>query len=501
MKEYAFIDLHIHTEHSHEDGCDITVEQLLDTLQAMAEKKGGDVCFSITDHENMLGCLQADELLKKYPEKYNRLKFIPGMELNTSLKSLGLNHEGFALFRKCHLLGYGYDVRDPELRAFSILMNKTIKNQQNKKVNIGRQLVYVKKLVESRYAIKLPYAEVEKCLESNNFETIKSDLIDYLCKSTGKERTEIEQLVNENLIDRHNEDAQLKSKQDILDLIDMIKSAGGKVSIAHPRSVRYKRDSANRTAGRDNTFIQFITELQKVTNNGIDGLEIFHSENTNYEFFKTVYKYAKKYNMFLTCGSDYHGGKLHSSKVLSKCLNYTFEFCSLSAKSRKTYGNQVYNTVCGLPFVDYMIDGQYEGSKQAFIFKNIEKGYIDYSYIMKVMSEIPNMNKKAYYDYIEKYTNAKSEIHPPKQQKKGKAAQKARKRQNAKNAQANSDGIKYAPLDTAGSLEPKVKQPTKYSKKKHYNKQNNMAPQSTKQPTKKQVATDAAKPKKDEIKE
>ena len=465
MKEFAFIDLHIHTEHSHEDGCDITVEQLMDTLQAMAEKKGGDVCFSITDHENMLGCLQADELLKKYPEKYNRLKFIPGMELNTSLKSLGLNDEGFATFRKCHLLGYGYDVHDPELRAFSILMNKEIKNVEGKRVNIGRQLVYLKKLAEAKYNVQIPYSELEPCLETKDFDKVRKAFIEYLCSKTGSTVTGTIQFVDENFINKYNQDAQVKSKQDIIELIDMIKRAGGKVSIAHPRSVRYKKNMHDIQAGREKTFIAFITALQSVTNNSIDGLEIFHSENTDRKFFKMVYQYAQKYNMFLTCGSDYHGGKLHSSKVLSKCLNHTFEFFSLNKAQRAKYGKKVYNTVNGLPFVDFMLDGKYEGNKQDFIFKNIEKGTLSFEEILRIMSFIPKIDKRAYNEYIDNYTDARSEfnLNKPKTQK----TQTQPSSQKPKSKVDN--GLRYAPLPT-GKNPPKPNKNKKKKKKKKFNK-------------------------------
>ena len=94
MKEYAFVDLHIHTVHSYEDGADLKVEELLDILSAMAEKEDKDICFSITDHENILGCIEAYNLIKSNPQKYSKLKFIPGIECNTSLKDLELNSEG-----------------------------------------------------------------------------------------------------------------------------------------------------------------------------------------------------------------------------------------------------------------------------------------------------------------------------------------------------------------------------------------------------------------------
>ena len=39
MKDYSFVDMHIHTEYSDEELCDMTIEQLLAKAQAKAPKK------------------------------------------------------------------------------------------------------------------------------------------------------------------------------------------------------------------------------------------------------------------------------------------------------------------------------------------------------------------------------------------------------------------------------------------------------------------------------
>ena len=75
MKEYGFIDLHIHTTYSRKEPVLQTVPDLLDKFEAMAERLDKPIVFSITDHESILGCIEADELLRKYPEKYKMLKF------------------------------------------------------------------------------------------------------------------------------------------------------------------------------------------------------------------------------------------------------------------------------------------------------------------------------------------------------------------------------------------------------------------------------------------
>ena len=139
MREYAFIDLHIHTEYSRKEAVRETVLGLLDRLEAMAEKAGKPVVFSITDHESILGCIEAYELIKNNPEKYKMLIFIPGIELSTSLKSLGLEEDGSSIYKHLHLLGYGYNLDDPELLNFSKLVYQKMQIQIIN-LNIGKQV-------------------------------------------------------------------------------------------------------------------------------------------------------------------------------------------------------------------------------------------------------------------------------------------------------------------------------------------------------------------------
>ena len=62
MKNYSFIDMHIHTAYSNEDLCDLTIEQLLTMAQKRAEKIGKDCVISIADHNSILGVQE----VKKY---------------------------------------------------------------------------------------------------------------------------------------------------------------------------------------------------------------------------------------------------------------------------------------------------------------------------------------------------------------------------------------------------------------------------------------------------
>ena len=85
-------DLHIHSNNS--DGSD-TVQELLKNL-----KKSGVDIFALTDHDTIEGCKEMEKLA---PEN---ITFIKGVELTCLCGDI-----------KCHILGYGVDINNPDLLA------------------------------------------------------------------------------------------------------------------------------------------------------------------------------------------------------------------------------------------------------------------------------------------------------------------------------------------------------------------------------------------------
>ena len=82
------IDLHLHTNAS--DGAD-TPAALLETIRAE-----GIHTFSVTDHDTMDGALEMETL------DLEGLHYIRGMEFSCVTPH-----------KKCHILGYGFDHKDP----------------------------------------------------------------------------------------------------------------------------------------------------------------------------------------------------------------------------------------------------------------------------------------------------------------------------------------------------------------------------------------------------
>ena len=75
-------NLHMHTTMS--DGIQ-TVEQRMDEAQNYAKNKikDGYMVIAITDHNTTLGAKEVIKVLEKNKNKYNNIKVIPGIEINT----------------------------------------------------------------------------------------------------------------------------------------------------------------------------------------------------------------------------------------------------------------------------------------------------------------------------------------------------------------------------------------------------------------------------------
>ena len=78
------------------------------------------------------------------------------------------------------------------------------------------------------------------------------------------------------------------------DVIDIIHKSGGLAFLAHPFEYRF-----------DDT-ISFINELR--AEKELDGIECFHP-SADEDRMKLLVEYAKKHNLYISGGSDYHGHK------------------------------------------------------------------------------------------------------------------------------------------------------------------------------------------------
>ena len=250
---YMKADLHIHSNNS--DGSDNTNE-LLNNLQ-----KSGVEIFALTDHDTVEGCREMEKLS---PD----ITFIKGVELTCLCDDI-----------KCHILGYGIDINNPDL------LGLIEKGKQLRRQKLETRIKYLKDI----FSIEL--TQDEKDWLYSRKSVVKTHLANIL--------------VNRGLAD-DNVSAMKKyldgiktgnTRFDGQEAIETIKKAGGIVVWAHPIGGEGEKHL---------TLNEFLPRLEKMKSFGIQGLECYYSRY-NFDEIDFLVKCADDNNLYITGGSDYHG--------------------------------------------------------------------------------------------------------------------------------------------------------------------------------------------------
>jgi len=253
-------DLHVHSTIS--DGSD-SIRQIVDT----AKKIGLDV-ISITDHDTT-------EHWQWIPEDAE-IKIVTGVEISTIHYNTKL---------KAHILGYNIKKTD---QLNMLLQNTLIARGKNSEKQIEI-------LIREGFRIDL-----EKLARADGNIVYKQHIMQWLV-STGQAEDMFGNFYKKTFKNGGICDFDI-SYPDVFDMIIAIKQAGGVAVLAHP--------------GQQQNFCL----IQELTGCGLDGLEINHPANT--ESDKNIIRdYARKFNLFLTGGSDYHGKYENKSAAIGDFLS------------------------------------------------------------------------------------------------------------------------------------------------------------------------------------
>lgn len=261
------IDMHMHTLYS--DGTD-TLEEILTKANNI-----GLETISITDHDT---CDNYRDLEKINVSKYYQGKIVIGCEFMTSFNG-----------QLIEILGYGFDrsIIDDFLKNF---YTEEHKNQEH---NILRQALR-KKL--EKYDFKFDES-IFNSNKSASFYGIYHEIIQY---------PENLKKINEDIFGSFSDffrrglakpSSKLfinyaRFKPNIKDIIKVIHKAGGKAFLAH--LFQYKVDNPE----------EFLKVLFK--ENDIDGIECYHTIFSKKQM-DYLTDFAKKHNLLISGGSDYHG--------------------------------------------------------------------------------------------------------------------------------------------------------------------------------------------------
>ena len=255
MKYSKKIDLHMHTTYS--DGTD-SPETILENVREL-----GLEIFSVTDHDAAGGCEIVEGLLRS-----DDPILIKGVEFSCK-DEVG----------KYHILGYNYDSGNPAVR---------------KLLDYGHELRVIR--LEGR--LEFLKNEIGVDFTDEDLEWINS------LPNPGKPH--LAQLLVKYDIARDIDDAVEnyinKKKFDLVHIrpeeaIEGILESGGIPVLAHPSF----GDGNDNIRGRE-----LSDRILRLMDFGLKGVEAFYSKSTD-DIIEEILGYAKKYGLYVTAGSDYHG--------------------------------------------------------------------------------------------------------------------------------------------------------------------------------------------------
>lgn len=255
------VDMHIHTKNS--DG-----EYETSEIIKMLKQKSINT-FSITDHDNIDSCKEMENI--ELPKK---MKYIPGVEFSGKTDKY-----------QCHILGYNINYTNKQI----IEECNKIKKRKVEKI---KQII---KYIRQEYGINITEQEEQQILNTKG--TIgRLDICKLLIIKGYGEKPQIYDKYLTNIKDMQDHRSKIET------ITEIIKQSGGKAVLAHPLKIEKKY----------NRNIEDI--IEEFLEKGIEGIEVYNSVHT-LEDVKRYLLLAKKYNLLITGGSDFHGST-HPERVL-----------------------------------------------------------------------------------------------------------------------------------------------------------------------------------------
>lgn len=284
------IDMHIHTNCSDGDNSPKRVIQMA--------KEVGITHMAITDHDTI-------DALQVAQSEANRvgIKLLNGMELASSE------------YKNMHILGYGFDFNNQYLqdtltrwrngrveRAYNII--KYLKESHNINIPID----YINRFCKGSSIGRMHFAQALVSL--GYVESIQDAFTKYLDTS-----------------EFHSLDRKKPTTERILEVIH---TSGGMSVLAHPSSLN----------ATPNEFDSLIARMKGL---GLSGLECYYCKHDKSmtEYYINV---AKKYNLLITGGSDFHGDIAKPNLKIGTGYNNTFHYDDLSTFNI-FYSHQLSNTM------------------------------------------------------------------------------------------------------------------------------------------------------------
>ncbi|MBQ6431300.1 MAG: PHP domain-containing protein [Oscillospiraceae bacterium] len=259
MNEYGKIDFHTHSNVS--DGTDSPLELL------SRVKEAGIKWFSLTDHDAIKGC---EVILAALQNADGGMPFFfTGAEFSCK------DEQG-----KYHILGYGYDPAGASIRA--VVEHGHALRMEKSRARLD--------FIQKEYGFTFPQEEIDAVLAMDNpgKPHIGNLMVKYGYAETKK------QAIKEYIDKLRFGDAYVRPEEAIAGVL----GAGGIPVLAHPCF----GDGDQLIVGEE-----METRLKRLLEMGLQGMEVFYSGFTP-KLRHAMFALAEKYDLYMTAGSDYHGG-------------------------------------------------------------------------------------------------------------------------------------------------------------------------------------------------
>lgn len=263
------IDIHMHTIYS--DG-DKTVEEVL----KMCEDKKLEY-ISITDHDT---CKQYDDEALKCNKIFSG-KIIKGSELhavfqNKNIEILAYNINPNLINQWCEKY-----YSDDKLREQQKICRQRLFDICDKHALIYDESKIRKPKKASEYVERPIYEELIKHNENHKILGEFTESFSVFFRK-GLANPESSYFMN-----------HIEFRPPYMEVIDIIHKAGGKAFLAHPFEYKFE------------DTIGFIDDLRKEAE--LDGIECFHPSSADDNKKDILVDYARRNNLYISGGSDYHG--------------------------------------------------------------------------------------------------------------------------------------------------------------------------------------------------
>lgn len=282
LESEKIIDLHAHTNFSDGELSPIELVRLAIKQRLSA--------LAITDHDTIRGIKSLD--------KNDQIIIDSGIQIIDGIELSAKSQKG-----RMHILGFDIDLDNQELNdKMSMLRDNSV----NATLSVMEQ-------IKRDYGIVFGYEDIKNLINANH--NIGRPDLARLCIKYGYSNT-VQEAFDKYLIEAHNKTRSTSKGLPYQECLELITKSNGIPILAHPKTLELSEK-------------ELLILIREMINYGLMGIEVYHSSHTKEET-ELYLSIAKKFNLLISGGTDYHGPIVKPNIELGTGENNNIHIKSLS---------------------------------------------------------------------------------------------------------------------------------------------------------------------------